>query len=40
MLARFSVASTKPERARRRAKAGCLGEKAGVVWRRVIAGEK
>ena len=41
MLPRFWVASTKPEVALRRGKAGrILGEEEGGLWRRVIAGQK
>jgi hypothetical protein len=40
MLPSFWVASTKPEGALVRAKAGSLGKDEGGLWRRVIAGQK
>ena len=41
MLPRFWVASTKPEAARVRSQGEfSLGKEEGVLWRRVIAGQK
>jgi hypothetical protein len=40
MLPPFWVASTKPEFALDRGKAGCLAKGKGGLWRRVIAGQK
>jgi NADPH:quinone reductase-like Zn-dependent oxidoreductase len=40
VLPSFWVASTKPECALDRAKAKCLGEGEGVLWRSVIAGQE